>query len=125
MHRTIHKPIVGMTVFALLLGVLFLPALAQGSPSELVIAVARFDDRSGSGLANVGDGVADLLVERLVNAGYRVVEREEIDSILAERGLNPLLTGDLAEAARLVGADLLLIGSVTKVDIQETTISLG
>jgi len=125
MHRTIHKPIVGMTVFALLLGVLFLPALAQGSPSELVIAVARFDDRSGSGLANVGGGVADLLVERLVNAGYRVVEREEIDSILAERGLNPLLTGDLAEAARLVGADLLLIGSVTKVDIQETTISLG
>ncbi|RLE36560.1 hypothetical protein DRJ24_00275, partial [Candidatus Acetothermia bacterium] len=118
MHRTIHKPIVGMTVFALLLGVLFLPALAQGSPSELVIAVARFDDRSGSGLANVGGGVADLLVERLVNAGYRVVEREESDSILAERGLNPLLTGDLAEAARLVGADLLLIGSVTKVDIQ-------
>lgn len=125
MRRKIRLSILGMAALTLLVGVLFLPALAQGSLSQLVLAVARFDDRSGSGLANVGDGVADLLVERLVNAGYRVVERQEIDSILAERGLNPLITGDLAEAARLVGADLLLIGSATKVDIQESTIGLG
>jgi len=125
MRRKIRLSILGMAVLTLLIGVLFLPALAQGSLSQLVLAVARFDDRSGSGLANVGDGVADLLVERLVNAGYRVVERQEIDSILAERGLNPLITGDLAEAARIVGADLLLVGSATKVDIQESTISLG
>jgi len=125
MRRKIRLSILGMAVLTLLIGVLFLPALAQGSLSQLVLAVARFDDRSGSGLANVGDGVADLLVERLVNAGYRVVERQEIDSILAERGLNPLITGDLAEAARIVGADLLLVGSATKVDIQETTVSLG
>jgi len=125
MQRTIRFSIIGTAVFALLMGIFILPAFSQTSPSELVLAVARFDDRSSSGLANVGDGVADLLVERLVNAGYRVVERQEIDSILAERGLNPLLTGDLAEAARIVGADVLLIGSVTKVDIQESTISLG
>ncbi len=104
------------------------PGLAsQGgpSPSQLVLAVARFDDRSNSGLANVGEGVADLLIERLVNAGYRVVERQEIEAVLLERGLNPLLTGDLAQAARLVGADVLLIGSVTKVNIQESSLSLG
>jgi hypothetical protein len=99
--------------------------LAQGSPSQLVLAVARFDDRSNSGLANVGEGVADLLIERLVNAGYRVVERQEIEAILLERGLNPLLTGDMAQAARLVGADVLLIGSVTKVNIQESSFTLG
>jgi len=125
MYRTIRLSIIGMAVLALLVGIFVIPVSAESGPSRLVLAVARFDDRSGSGLANVGDGVADLLVERLVNAGYRVVERQEIDSILAERGLNPLLTGDLAEAARIVGADLLLVGSVTKVDIQETTISLG
>jgi len=125
MHRTIRLSIIGTVLFALLVGILVIPVSAESGPSRLVLAVARFDDRSASGLANVGDGVADLLVERLVNAGYRVVERAEIDSILAERGLNPLITGDLAEAARIVGADLLLIGSVTKVDIQETTVSLG
>jgi len=99
--------------------------LAQGSPSQLVIAVARFDDRSGSGLANVGEGVADLLTEKLVNAGYHVVERAEIESVLMERGLNPLLTSDLAQAAQLKGADVLLVGSVTRVDIQKSSISLG
>lgn len=98
---------------------------AVPSQSQLVIAVARFDDRSGSGLANVGEGVADLLTDKLVNAGYRVVERAEIESILLERGLNPLVMGDLAQAAQIVGADLLLIGSVSRVDIQETSVSLG
>jgi hypothetical protein len=124
----IRFALLGMVLLALLTGAFIgqdRGLAAQGSPSQLVIAVARFDDRSNSGLANVGEGVADLLVEKLVNAGYRVVERQEIESILLERGLNPMLTSDLAQAAQLVGADVLLVGSVTKVNIQETTISLG
>ena len=128
MRRMIRFTLLGMALLALLIGAFIgqdRGLAAQGSPSQLVIAVARFDDRSGSGLANVGEGVADLLVEKLVNAGYRVVERQEIESILLERGLNPMLTSDLAQAAQLVGADVLLVGSVTKVNIQETTISLG
>ncbi len=107
---------------------LLLSFVVAGLCSEegpLVLAVARFDDRSNSGLANVGEGVADLLLERLLNAGYRVVERQEIESIVLEQGLNPLLAGDVAQAAALVGADLLLIGSVTKVDIRESSFSLG
>ncbi|MFQ6033804.1 MAG: CsgG/HfaB family protein, partial [Candidatus Bipolaricaulia bacterium] len=128
MRRMIRFALFGVVLLALLSGASIgqdRGLAAQGSPSQLVIAVARFDDRSNSGLANVGEGVADLLTERLVNAGYRVVERAEIESVLLERGLNPLLTTDLATAAQLVGADVLLIGSVTRVDIRETTISLG
>ena len=91
----------------------------------LVLAVARFDDRSNSGFANVGEGIADLLTEKLVNRGIRVVERAELEGILAERQLNPLIREDMALAAQLLGADLLLIGSVTSIDVQETSLSLG
>jgi len=91
----------------------------------LLLAIARFDDRSNSGFANVGQGVADLLTEKLVNRGIRVVERAELESILMERQLNPLIREDMALAAQLLGADLLLIGSVTNIDVQETSLSLG
>ena len=95
------------------------------SLSDLKIAVARFDDRSGSGFINVGQGVADELITRLVNSGMHVLERSELESVMQEQSLNPALTGDLAKAGQILGADLLVIGSVTRVDVQETSLSLG
>lgn len=89
------------------------------SLESIVIAVARFDDRSGSGFINVGAGVADKLIETLFNLGLRVVERTELESVMLEQGL------DSIQAGLILGADVLLIGSVTNVDIKETTISLG
>jgi len=128
MRRVVRFTLFGIVLLALIVAVIGGPSrslTAQESPSQLVIAVARFEDQSGSSLANVGEGVADLLTEKLVNAGYHVVERAEIDSIVLEGGLNPLVTGDLAQAAQILGADLLVIGSVIRVDIQEMKISLG
>ncbi len=95
------------------------------SLSSLKIAVARFDDRSGSGFINVGQGVADELITRLVNSGMHVLERSELEAVMQERSLNPALTADLAAAGQILGADLLVIGSVTRVDVQETSLSLG
>lgn len=95
------------------------------SLSSLKIAVARFDDRSGSGFINVGQGVADELITRLVNSGMHVLERSELEAVMQERSLNPALTRDLATAGQILGADLLVIGSVTRVDVQETSLSLG
>jgi len=128
MRRAVRFTLFGIVLLALIGAVIGGPSrslAAQESPSQLVIAVARFEDRSGSSLANVGEGVADLLTEKLVNAGYHVVERASIDTVLLERGLNPLVTGDLAQAAQILGADLLVKGSVIRVDIQEMKISLG
>jgi hypothetical protein len=114
----------GVVLFAVLVAALGLSN--SGLAAEpLVLAIARFDDRSNSGFANVGEGVADLLTEKLVNRGIRVVERAELESILMERQLNPLIREDMALAAQLLGADLLLIGSVTNIDVQETSLSLG
>lgn len=93
--------------------------------STLKVAVARFDDRSSSGFINVGEGVADALVERLIESGVRVLERSELEAVMQERELNPFLTADLAVAGQNLGADLLIVGSVNKVNVQQASLSLG
>jgi len=92
---------------------------------SLKIAVARFEDLSGSALVNVGGGVTDKLIERLVSVGLHVLERSEFEAVMQERSFNPTFTGDVSAAGRLLGADLLIVGSVTDVDVQEMSISFG
>jgi len=92
--------------------------------STLKVAVARFDDRSSSGFINIGEGIADALVERLVERGVRVLERSELEAVMQERSLNPFLTKDLAAAGQNLGADLLVVGSVNKVNVQQSSIGL-
>ncbi|MEA3356066.1 MAG: CsgG/HfaB family protein [Candidatus Bipolaricaulota bacterium] len=102
-----------------------LPAAATAQLADLKVAVARFEDDSGSGFINVGEGVADELIERLVNSGVRVLERSELEKVLRERDLNPSVRGDLATAGGLLGADLLIVGAVTKVDVKQVSFSMG
>jgi len=106
----------------------FVVRISPSSTSRLAslkVAVARFDDRSGSGFINVGEGVADELIAWLVKSGVRVLERSELEAVMQERGLNPAFTSDLATAGQILGADLLIIGSVTRVDVQQVSFSLG
>lgn len=121
--------------FSLLIGLLclifflganvFYSEAATSTVGNLRIAVVSFEDRSGSGLANVGDGVANRLVGELVNQGFTVLERQELESILAERNLNPAISDNLAQAGLIMGADALIGGAVTKINISETRVSLG
>lgn len=100
------------------------PAIAT-KIAGLKVVVARFDDRSGSGFVNVGAGVADELIDRLVDSGVHVLERGELDALMQERNLNPSMQSDLTTAGRLLGADLLIVGSVTKVNVTRASLSLG
>ena len=93
--------------------------------APLKIAVARFDDVSGTGFINAGQGVADELIDRLAASGLRVLDHVELDSVMQANGLNPALPSDVAVAGRLVGADLLVLGSVVGVDVQQASLSLG
>ena len=93
--------------------------------APLKIAVARFDDTSGTGFVNVGQGVADELMNRLTASGLRVLDRAELDAVMQTNGLNPALPSDVAVAGRLIGADLLVLGSVVGVGVQEVSLSLG
>jgi len=98
---------------------------AKSALSNIKVAVARFEDRSSSGFINVGQGIADELIGRLVQSGVRVLERSDLEAVMQERGLNPAITSDLVTAGQLLGADLLIVGSVTKANVQQQAISLG
>jgi hypothetical protein len=89
------------------------------------IAVAQILDHSESGWVNVAEGVADKLSERLDAAGVRTVPWAEMSEAMQRRGLNPYSSIDTAEAARLLGADLLLTGSVDALVTQEFSLGLG
>ena len=102
----------------------FSPASASHLAS-LRIVVAQFEDRSGSGFVNLGDGIADKLSEQLLNAGLRVLAQAELEAIMQQRGLNPAFSGDIAAAARALGADLYITGAVEDVVLRQMSLSLG
>lgn len=93
--------------------------------SNIKVALTRFEDRSGSGLINVGQGVADELITHLIQSGVCVLERSELEAVMQERGLNPAIQKDLVTAGQLLGADIIIVGSVTKANVQQQSVNLG
>ena len=79
------------------------------------IAVAEFQDRSGH--RGAGQGVADMLITALVKSGeFSVVERKELDKVLAEQrlGQSDLVTPQTAPSlGKLLGVDE---GRVNQID---------
>src|SRR5436305_12509459 len=67
---------------------------------------------------DVGKGIADILVDKLVNGGvYSVIERKQIDKVLAEQHLSNSDRADAGSAAkigRVLGIDYIVVGSITQ-----------
>lgn len=67
---------------------------------------------------DIGKGIADLLVKNLVNDGtYSVIERKQLDKILAEQNFSNSNRADPASAARIgkiLGLDAIIVGSITE-----------
>src|SRR5690349_19144087 len=67
---------------------------------------------------DVGKGIADILVDKLVSDGaYSVIERKELDKILNEQNFSNSDRADPASAAkigRVLGVDAIVIGSITQ-----------
>lgn len=97
----------------------------QSAIGSISVVVPAFEDWTGSGFLHVGEGIADKFVERLAGMGIRVLERAELDDIMRSRALNPFSDSDLATAGRLLGADLVIAGSVTMLTVQDSSLQLG
>jgi curli biogenesis system outer membrane secretion channel CsgG len=101
------------------------------------VAILNFDYSTvQSGVAaifgtnqDVGKGIADLLVEKLVKSGqYRVIERKAIDKILAEQNFSNSDRADSTTAAkigRLIGADAIIMGSITQFGRDDRKTNVG
>lgn len=78
---------------------------------------------------DVGEGIADLLVNDLVNNGsYSVIERQQMDKILKEQNFSNSDRADPTTAAKigkLLGVDAIIVGSVTQFGSETKNVGIG
>jgi len=107
--------------------VLFLTVLTTAEAQQKKrVAVMNFDYGTVRTTVNtlfgsdqdVGKGIADILVDRLVSDGaYSVIERKELDKVLGEQNFANSDRADPSSAAkigRVLGVDAIIIGSITQ-----------
>jgi len=67
---------------------------------------------------DIGKGISEMLVERLVNDGsYSVIERKALDKVLAEQNFSNSDRADSTSAAkigRILGVDAIITGTITQ-----------
>jgi curli biogenesis system outer membrane secretion channel CsgG len=121
--------------FALILFVIASPCFAQ----KKRVAVLNFEYgtvRSSTQAIfgtdqDVGKGISDMLVQKLVQDGkYSVIERNALDKVLGEQNFSNSDRADASTAAkigRILGVDAIIIGSITQFgrDDQHTNIGAG
>jgi curli biogenesis system outer membrane secretion channel CsgG len=78
---------------------------------------------------DVGRGISDLIIDRLINDGtYRVIERRDLDKLLQEQNFSNSDRADAATAAkigRLLGVDTIITGDITQFGRDDRNIGGG
>src|SRR6266568_979001 len=78
---------------------------------------------------DIGKGIADILVDKLVSDGsYSVIERKQLDKILAEQNFSNSDRADPASAAkiaRILGVDAIIVGSITQFGRDDKSTNVG
>src|SRR6202140_487803 len=117
-----YRPMVKFLRFALILFVIASPFLAQ----KKRVAVLNFEYgtvRSSTQAIfgtdqDVGKGISDMLVQKLVEDGkYSVIERNALDKVLGEQKANNsdrVQASTAANRGRILGVDAIIIGSITQ-----------
>jgi curli biogenesis system outer membrane secretion channel CsgG len=128
-----------MIRFVCILSLLVVTCAAQQPPRKKRVAVMDFEYgtvRSAVSAVfgtdqDVGKGISDMLVQRLVQDGkYSVIERKALDKILAEQNFSNSDRADSSTAAKIgkiLGVDAIIIGSITQFgrDDKNTTVGGG
>ncbi|PCJ58606.1 MAG: curli assembly protein CsgG [Planctomycetota bacterium] len=112
----------GYILFSLMFMAFMMPTPARSAPKKKTkkypVAIMTFSER-GSGMKGKGANVSDLLFAGMVeNPFLYLVERAELSKIIKEQELNlsGLVSQETAiKVGRLVGAKILITGSVFKV----------
>lgn len=120
---------------ALLTMVSAAPAFAQARSARPTVAVLDLDfaavQRWWEGNWDVGKGVADLIVDELVNDGsYRVIERKRLDALLAEQNFSNSDRADpdaamVSKMGKMLGVKYMLVGSLTKFGTENKKVGIG
>lgn len=107
------------------------PAFAQAQAAKPRIAVMNFANNSTWAYwgDNLGAAAADELVTQLLKLGrYTVIERTQLEAVLAEQRLGQTGTVSAATAAQIgkvLGVQFILTGSITQFSIERTSGGFG
>jgi curli biogenesis system outer membrane secretion channel CsgG len=78
---------------------------------------------------DVGKGISDLLVQKLVeDAKFSVIERNALDKVLAEQNFSNSDRADATTAAkigRVLGVDAIIVGSITQFGRDDKSTTVG
>ena len=123
-------------VWAMVL-VLASACVAQQTPSKKRLAILNFEYGTvQSSVAaifgsnqDVGKGISDLLVQKLVEDGkYSVIERNALDKVLTEQNFSNSDRADPTTAAkigRVLGVDAVVLGSITQFGRDDKNTTVG
>ena len=111
----------------------FTSVAAQSSRPS--VAVLSFDYGSvqhwWDGNQDIGEGISDMLVDKLVDEGcFRMIERKKLSSLLAEQNFSNSQRADpsaktLAAVGKVLGVQYLIVGSITKFGTENSSKSFG
>src|SRR5262249_51549079 len=109
------------------------PAAAQSRRPTVALLDLDYGtvQRWWEGNWDIGKGVADLIVDGLVEDGsFRVIERKRLDAILAEQNFSNSDRADpsaktVAAIGKALGVKYLIVGSVTKFGLEDNSKSVG
>jgi curli biogenesis system outer membrane secretion channel CsgG len=112
-----------ITFLAAAVAVAGLAGTAEAQSKRPLVAVMDFDYGTVDnwwGQYDIGKGMADQVVDALVNEGsFRVVERKKLDTVLAEQDFAQSDRADpsaakLAKLGKVLGVKYIIAGSITK-----------
>ncbi len=128
-------------LMSLAFGVLALTVAAPAVHAQMTsaprpsVALLDFDFGSiqpwWSGNVDLGKQVSDMLVDELVNDGtFRVIERKRIDVLMNEQSFSHSERADpsaksLVKLGRALGVKYLIVGSVTRFGLENSSRSFG
>jgi curli biogenesis system outer membrane secretion channel CsgG len=109
------------------------PAWAQADRPSVALLDFEYGtvQRWWSGTWDIGSGIADLIVDELVNDGsFRVIERKRLDAILAEQNFANSDRADpsaatVAAIGKALGVRYLIVGSITKFGTEQKDTRVG
>jgi curli biogenesis system outer membrane secretion channel CsgG len=123
-----------LLVFAAAAALTVIPALAQQKKRIAILdfeygTVSTYVSQIFGTNVDVGKGISDLLVEKLVNGGkFSVIERKVLDKVLKEQNFQNSDRADSSTAAKLgkiLGVDAILVGSITQFGRDDKQTNVG
>lgn len=130
-----RKSGLGIGIVAALAVLAFAGAGGVSAQSRPTVAILDFDfgtiQNWWSGNWDIGKGIADMLVDELVNDGsYRLIERKRLDAILEEQNFSSSDRADpeakqVARIGKALGVKYLIVGTITKFGLESKNLNVG